>query len=354
MEEKLDEAIRSIGDPELVTRRLLGEYRDEINQRLGGVEARHNFKMDIVRQMEEIQSIPCRAAFYTCLQTKLNAVFTAVLALSSGMIQRTTGLKEDLVLGGISILGDMIPFPGAGAVASLLGWATGTAVDAVKDRQNNQTLSFGSGQNAITGLRSTERLVERVARTLTQRYSDQIDLLSESGAKMIAQCYAGRVMMVINGPSLLSAGKDRVKRAMKAMKRKTAATDSVPAAPTERGADVPLHLFLCSAIVSVKADKRLGFLKHIVSTATPSVHRKWTEDGVLSHSGIKVKAVTLAPPSSCRTLPGQYTPVDSSVDTAVSVWRYYSLPDVTRAEKYGYRSMEHDPPIVLRCGCRCG
>lgn len=200
----------------------LGKFAPDLKQRadrlsvaLRPLREEYEKQQEILQMQTFILHSPQLGAFYRRLQVKLNQLFTAYFAISSGQISRTDDATAVL-----QILDKPISALTLGFGSIILG-----GVATALNRQAIKQMSAITEEYLIS-LTQSEKLVEETARLLTLRYEDQIRKLTppgeesllatltisrraNGGAEILADCAVARIIDGLKNRSI-SFGKDMV------------------------------------------------------------------------------------------------------------------------------------------------
>jgi len=141
----------------------------------------------IASQQEYIKDTKNLWYFYQTLQLKLNQVLLAYKMLSSGMIQAAESEKQYLEKG-ILLAGDIIPFPGAKACATVLSLTVGFV-----RRRREQKIADNRAELTVS-VNALETLTEHCARALIFMYEEQILSLDKKSVQKLAECCVKRML----------------------------------------------------------------------------------------------------------------------------------------------------------------
>jgi len=187
---KLEERIRTLesdvkskdqqNQENLLKLKELSRTQDEI---MAGV----NKTKTIANQQEYIKDTKNLWVFYQTLQLKLNQVLLAYKMLSTGMIQAAENEKQYLEKG-ILLAGDLIPFPGAKACATVLS----ATVSFVRKRKEKKSADHRA--ELAVSVNALETLTEHCARALIFMYEEQILSLDKKSVQKLAECCVKRML----------------------------------------------------------------------------------------------------------------------------------------------------------------
>jgi len=149
----------------------------------------------VTSQQDYIKETKNLWIFYQTLQLKLNQVLLAYKMLSTGMIQAAETEKQYLEKG-ILLAGDLIPFPGAKACATVLSLTVGFVRKRREKKCADQRAELTVSVNAL------ETLTEHCARALAFMYEEQILSLDKESVQKLAECCVKRMLASMSSGGL--------------------------------------------------------------------------------------------------------------------------------------------------------
>lgn len=212
---------------------------EEQKQRIQTEETRQHIK-----QHETLQ------IFYETLARKLIETFLAYKVLNTGMVTAEKNGLAYKIADGIKLAGDLIPFPGASAVASGVALVINLIADHRERDLVEQIAAF------TTFLSELDIKVEQGVRDLTCRYEEQILQLTREGAEVLAECALRRFIEYMRDGNL------------------------------NRQVELPVQL-ACS-IATFDANQGLFPFQH-KAIETRVKNKDWNDKGVFQDTGIRLK-----------------------------------------------------------------
>ncbi len=242
----------------------LKDHQDEVlrlRQELEKLQAsvkplvdRYERKQQILQEQTYLRSQPLLKAFYQHFQIKMTELFLAYKVINSGMVDRTATTSDtvaDQATSFISLVGGLIPLPGASYVASAINLGIQLGQKVLQKKEENK---IDLVSKLIINLSEMEKQVEIAARLLSFKFERQIQALKEESTTTLAECAVCRLI------EYLRAGK---------------AND-----------DEPLSDQLMIAIVEFNANQgKIPFTNKTIETHEKKPE-KWHDKGIFQETGI--------------------------------------------------------------------
>jgi ankyrin repeat protein len=287
----------------LTVLRVDDDRYDALQQQLHEVKANQNIlmreydsKRALLAKQAYLYRVPQLLRFYRCTQLKLAEVFLAIKNLASGMIdvQPSASARHaqqglDLVDKFIGLAGLLFPLPGISLISSLASSGLQIASKVIEEQSKKAVRQKIEKQSAsMPSASDIDVIAESTARQLAYRYQDQLMRLAPENGRILAECALARIFCYLDTEF-----------------------GNLPMAIEPTDSQKWISSQLVTAVYSVKLTKEYSKLAHKIIVTEDG--KEWSEDGVLTKTGIKVPD-----------------------DTSPTRWSYFSGKE-TQPEKYGYR-----------------